>query len=243
VVLRWFLPVAVMLLALSADGSGASAASNGSPSNLSGLALAGVSGSFDEVYQVVGAGGSGTVEVAQKARPGHRPFVTGSGEWSFVYQTHTGFSFQWIEKGSESWNCWRRTDAATWTCSGPGHFEASNGFFLAIQPYIPGVVLDDVEELQQALKTKPSPVKGISLFGSNSTSFGPLRCVKVAAVGLGLPISSCFDVHGILVTQQGGSYWTTVTLARYGSTVLRSAFQLKGTSKSSGRNFELGPII
>lgn len=241
-VLRWIVPVAVMLLAFSADGPSASAASNGSLSTLGDLALAGVSGSFDEVYQVVGPGGSGTVEVAQKASPGHRPFVTGSGEWSFVYQTNLGISSQWIEKGSMSWDCWHPANVASWKCSGPGHFEDTNGFFLAIEPYIPGMVLDDVEELQQALKTKPSPVKGISLFGSNSTSFGPLRCVKVAAVGLGSPISSCFDGHGILVTQQGGSYLTTITLARYRSTVPRSAFQLKGTSKSSGRNFQTVPI-
>jgi hypothetical protein len=71
-----------MLLTLSADVPSAGAASNRSLSSLGALAQAGVSGTFDEVYQVVGPGGiGGTVEVAQEASPGHRPFVTGSGEW------------------------------------------------------------------------------------------------------------------------------------------------------------------
>jgi hypothetical protein len=87
-----------------------------------------------------------------------------------VYQAQAGISSQWIEKGSMSWDCWRTADVATWTCSGPGHFEDANGFGLSIEPYIPGVVLGEVEELQQALKIKPSPVKGTSLFGLSRTS-------------------------------------------------------------------------
>ncbi|MGO8862441.1 MAG: hypothetical protein ACLQRH_17010 [Acidimicrobiales bacterium] len=51
--------------------------------------------------------------------------------------------------------------------------------------------------------------------------------------------TSCLDHAGVMVSQQGGSYWTTITLVRYGSTVPSSAFILKGKSTSSGRKFEL----
>ena len=154
----------------------------------------------------------------------------------------SGISSQWIEKGSMSWDCVRRPEETTWSCSGPGHYEEAKGFFLSTEPYIPGVVLSETNEPQRALKTKPSPVKGTSVFESTSATFGPLRCVRVDESTQGSSISTCFDRRGILVTQQGGSCWTAITLVRYRSTVPHSAFQLKGTSRSSGRNFSLPPV-
>ena len=201
------------------------------------LAKSGASGTFDEVYQVEGPN-RGTIEIAQLVP--QRPFNAGSGRWSFVYQTQTGISSQWIEEGSTSWDCWHFAGVTAWTCSGPGHFELSNGFIGSVEPYIPGLVLGEVTQLQQAGQLKPDPVKSIAFYGSKSTAFGRLRCLRVEATGVGT-VTICLDHRGVLVTQRGGSRWRSITLLRYRSGVPNSAFVLKGKSTSSGQNFAAVP--
>jgi hypothetical protein len=116
-----------------------------------------------------------------------------------------------------------------WTCSGPGSFEPSNGFFLSIIPYIPGVVLDDISAVTDGLKMHQ--VKDVRFLTSTSSRFGPLQCMKAYGT------TSCLDHAGVLVSQRGGSYWTTVTLLQRRASVPASAFTLEGASTSSGRNF------
>ena len=53
----------------------------------------------------------------------------------------------------------------------------SNGFFLAVTPFIPGVVLGDINELTGGLKAHQ--VKGIQFFALMSARFGSLQCMKV----------------------------------------------------------------
>lgn len=199
------------------------------------LARLGVSGTFSAVYAVsqgsLAGSLAGTVEVAQEASPRQRPFTTGPGKWSFLYQSSAGYTLQWIERGPRAWDCRRAAGVTAWTCSGPGQFQPSNGFFLAVTPFIPGVVLGDINELTGGLKAHG--VKGIQFFASMSARFGSLQCMKVDGT------SSCLDHAGVLVSQQGGSYWTTITLLRRSSAVPSSAFVLNGKSTSSGRKFEL----
>jgi hypothetical protein len=153
------------------------------------------------------------------------------GRWSFFYQSQTGASRQWIERGSQAWDCRRGGGATSWTCSGPGQFEDSNGFALSITPYIPDVVLGDISELTNGLQMHQ--VKGgIQFSTSTSSRFGPLQCMKVFGT------TSCLDHAGVLVSQQGGSYWTTISLLQRSRSVPAAAFTLKGTSTSSGRSFE-----
>ncbi|HEX3794333.1 MAG TPA: hypothetical protein VHV57_07520 [Acidimicrobiales bacterium] len=197
------------------------------------LATAGASGRFDEVYHVEGPS-QGTIEIAQIVP--ERGFNAGSGKWSFLYLTKSGISSQWIQMGSKSWDCWHKAEVTTWTCSGPGRFHESNGFIQSVEPFLPGLVIGEVTDLNQASQAKPDPVKHIKFFGTESASFGPLRCVKVDATGFGL-VTSCLDHRGVLVTQEGGSYWTKISLLKYGSRVPDGAFELKGVSTSSGQTF------
>ena len=95
-----------------------------------------------------------------------------------------------------AWDCRRAPTATTWTCSGPGPFEPSNGFFLAVTPFIPGVVLGDVNQLVGGLAAQQ--VKGIRFYRSTSAHFGPLQCMEVDAT------TSCLDHKGVMVSQQGG---------------------------------------
>jgi hypothetical protein len=209
-----------------------------STSSFVALAKVGASGKFDEVYQVEGPS-RGTIEVSQVAP--QQAFNAGSGRWSFVFRSATGISTQWIEMGSSSWDCWHKPGVTKWACSGPGHFQLSNGFILSVEPYIPGLILGEMTQLQQSSKIKPDPVKNIAFYSSKSSRFGPLRCVRVNAMGYGR-VTSCLDRHGVLVTQQGGSYWSKITLLNYRSGVPGSAFRLKGMSTSSGSNFAVPPF-
>jgi hypothetical protein len=228
--------LAVPLISATAAAGGA-ARPQSTPSFVA-LAKVGASGKFDEAYQVEGPG-NGIVEIAQEEL--QQPFNAGTGQWSFVYQTPTGTSSQWIEKGSSSWDCWHQSGVTTWTCSGPGHFQQSNGFILSVEPYIPGLVLDEMSQLQQSSKIKPDPVKSIGFYSSKSTRFGPLRCERVDAMGYGR-VTSCLDRHGVLVTQQGGSYWSKITLLKYRSGIPGSAFRLMGANTSPGSSFVVPPF-
>ncbi len=211
------------------------------PSSFIALTESAISGSFEEIYSVAGPPRSGTVEVAQDAARGVRPFITGPGMWSFVYQTKSGISSQWIEKGPTVWDCWHFSGVTTWTCSGPGSFRAANGVIESVAPYIPGLVLTELQQLQEGLKAKPPLVKHVSFFDSKSAHFGPLRCLRANAVSVGT-VSACFDRHGILVTQHGDlPFWTSITLLRFRSAVPHSAFQLLGPSRSSGSSFTAAP--
>jgi hypothetical protein len=215
----------------SAQAGAASLPSHETVNTFVALDRLGESGTFSAVYAVSQGSLAGTVEVAQEASPRQRPFTTGPGKWSFLYQSLAGYASQWIERGTRAWDCRRAAGVTAWTCSGPGQFQLSNGFFLAVTPFIPGVVLGDINELTGGLKAHQ--VKGIQFFASMSARFGSLQCMKVDGT------SSCLDDAGVLVSQQGGSYWTTITLLRRSSAVPSSAFVLKGRSTSSGRKFEL----
>lgn len=59
----------------------------------------GLTGTYTEVYSVAGAA-NGTVQDFQQAPAGVFPFPTEHGKWSFLFQAQTGFSSQWVEKGS-----------------------------------------------------------------------------------------------------------------------------------------------
>jgi hypothetical protein len=200
------------------------------------LATRGVSGSFSEVYQVSGVEEGGTVHVAQRAPPGHPPFVTGAGSWSFQYQNHAGYSSQWVESGETTSDCWRPPGATQWTCSGPGQFRYVNGYLMAVSPYVPGDVLGAINQLKGALTSKLPQIEKIvakrTLFASTSHRFGPLRCLNVAGN------TTCLDRLGVVVSSSGGKvFGSAVTLLRYSSSAPKSAFSLKGTLPPSGLPF------
>jgi hypothetical protein len=220
------------------SGRPPTASRSGSTESLGDLAMRGVSGSFYEVYRVTGST-DGTVEAAQSAPTGQAPFPTGDGKWSFVYQAKQGFTAQWIEEGPAAWSCWQPVGDETWKCGGPGHYYGANGFALSIEPYIPGIVLDEAT----TLKRPPTQVKHINYYSSSSRSFGPLRCVRVEGTVF-QSTSACFDQHGILVSQVGGGLgaWRTITLLSYRSSVPPSAFELKAKSSSTDVVFPSGPL-
>jgi hypothetical protein len=149
------------------------------------LAARGISGTFSELYQISQGPLSGTVDLAQEGPPGQLPLTKCSGRWSFDYQSKTGPSMQWNERGSCAWDCIHDRGAARWTCSGPGQFEDSNGFFISITPYIPGVVLNDIAEVTNGLETYQA--LGITFSTSTCSRFGSLRCMEV------LSTPSCLD--------------------------------------------------
>jgi len=194
------------------------------------LAARGISGTFSESYQVTQGSIAGRVDLAQEGRAGQLPLTKGPVRWSFVYLAREGPSRQWIERGPRAWDCVRRMAATKWTCSGPGQFEDSNGFAISITPYIPGVVLNNISEVTN--DQEMHQIVSIRLSTSTSPQFGPLQCMEVSGT------TSCLDRAGVLVSQQGGPYWTTVTLLQRDASVPASAFTLKGRSTSSGHKFE-----
>lgn len=213
-------------------GIGSTAASQSRTSVAAFVALAtrGLSGTYTELYRVTGPNG-GTVQVFQQAPSGIFPFTTGHGRWSFRLQAQSGISSQWVEHGSTAWDCWRPVSINAWKCSGPGHFEDSNGFFLSVEPYIPGVVVGDLHQLELGLKEKAPQVKNLVISDMTNPRFGSLRCLEVDG------ITSCIDRAGVLVSQQGGSYWSSITLLRRSTSVPGGAFELVGKSTSSGLHF------
>jgi hypothetical protein len=195
------------------------------------LATRGISGTFSASYQVAQGPLSRTVDLAQEGSSEQLPLTSGAARWSFVYRTPAGHSMQWIERGSRVWDCVRNKGAPKWTCSGPGRFQPSNGFILSTTPYIPGVVFNDIAAVRNGLATHQA--LGIQFFTSTSPRFGPLQCMEA------LGTTSCLDRAGVLVSQEGGPYWTTVTLLRRNASIPASAFTLRGKSTSSGRRFKL----
>jgi hypothetical protein len=196
-----------------------------------------LTGTFSEVYRVTGPS-SGTVTLYQQAPAGVNPVPMGRGGWAFVYLAANGISSQWIEKGATAWDCWQpaTTAKAYWACSGPGHFEEANGFALATQPYIPGVVGGEINALETGLKVRAIQVRGIEVSTVTSLQFGRLRCLHVDG------ITTCIDRSGILVSQRGGTYWTSISLVRRSSSLPPTAFVLFGKSASRGRGFVLPPV-
>lgn len=225
--------LAMMTLVLVPSWS-ASAATPSSPPQTVGsflaLAARGISGTFSESYQATQGSLSGTVDLAQQGPPGQLLLTKGPVRWSFVY-TQAGHSMQWIERGSRAWDCVRGEGAPRWTCSGPGQFQPSNGFALSITPYVPVVVRNDISEVTNGLQTHQD--LGIRFSTSTNSRFGPLQCMEA------LGTTSCLNQAGVLVSQQGGPYWTTVTLLQRSASVPASAFTLRGRSTSSGHKFEL----
>jgi len=221
-------PVVLLSMVLLLQGSSAASAPslNSSVRSFISLAKRGVSGSFFAVYRLSAQVNAGTVTVAQKAQAGHSPFVTRAGVWSFVLQNDAGYSSQWIERGSQAWDCWHAPGEGQWTCTGPGQFRYVNGYLMAISPYVPGEVLGDINQLEGALKSTLAPyraaVKNLAFYGSHSVHFGPLRCIRVTN------ITTCLDRSGVLVNEEQSG--TGVTLLRYSSKVPNSAFTLMGTS-------------
>lgn len=198
------------------------------------LARHGLAGTYTEVYRVSGPS-TGTVRVFQQAPSGEFPFPTGHGKWAFLLQAQTGLSSQWIEEGAASWDCWRTPTSTTWSCSGPGHFEEVNGFFLAVQPFIPGVVSGELNQLQLGLAEKAPQVGNLVISQSTSPRFGALRCLRVDG------ITSCIDRSGVLVSQRGSTYWSSITLLQRKVSVPGRAFTLVGRSTSAGTHFAVVP--
>ena len=196
----------------------------------------GLTGTYTEVYRVTGPSG-GTVRVFQQARSGTFPFTTGPGTWSFLFLAQTGVSSQWIERGPKAWDCWRPATGTTWTCSGPGHFEETNGFFQSVEPYIPGVMMGELNALETGLKEKAPQVENLVVSESTSPQFGPLRCLTADGT------TACIDRSGVLVNQHGGSgYWSNITLVRRIPSVPATAFKTVGKSTSEGKNFTALPL-
>ena len=86
----------------SAQAGAASLPSHETVNTFVALDRLGESGTFSAVYAVSQGSLAGTVEVAQEASPRQRPFTTGPGKWSFLYQSLAGYASQWIEKGNKS---------------------------------------------------------------------------------------------------------------------------------------------
>lgn len=225
--------VGVVLSFIALLGFQALAAASNSKASLASFltqAKHGVSGTFYEIYDVSGPV-SGTVKVAQQDPSGDLPSSTGRGRWSFLFEATSGDSAQWIEHGPRAWDCLRRPGSIEWTCSGPGTFQHSNGFALAITPYIPMMVLSQITAADADLK--PKELETARFNSIASAQFGVLECMTI--VGL----TSCLDRDGVLVSQHGGTYWTNISLELRSSSIPRSAFTLEGKSTSSGREFEL----
>lgn len=197
----------------------------------------GISGTFSETYRLVqGLVTTGTVVISQEAPARGQVLAGGSGTWAFRFSDTAGYASQWIERGSTAWDCWRGPSASRWTCSGPGQFHTVNGYLLAIQPYVPGDIEGDISALASALtKSAPVVVKKIvrqaQLFDSTSATFGALRCLSVDGT------TTCLDRSGVVVSQTGGSFWTSITLVHRSSRVPKSAFVPMAPSSSLGKNF------
>jgi hypothetical protein len=228
------LAVVLGLVLPPSQGSFASDPSSRDKSVHSFLALAdrAVSGTFSELYRISTgeASTSGVVAVAQEATSGQRPFVTGPGTWSFLYENEAGYSSQWIEKGSTAWDCWRPPGANVWTCSGPGSFRYVNGFLMAVAPYVPGQFIGESNQLTAAFnfqmpglkKAAQKVIAAITFSRKRNTHFGLLDCMKADAY------TTCLDSSGVVVSQHSGTQ--TITLLRHSATVPASAFKLQGTT-------------
>ncbi len=195
--------------------------------------------SFTAWYQITGTR-TGIVEVAQRKPP---PSLNpGSGTWSYVFEAQSGFSSQWVQRGLSSWDCWRAFGIPAWSCSGPGTYHGSIGYALSVEPFIP---LDIRSQGWLFLEARQpgNEVEHVSTFPSHSSHFGDLDCLKVAAKFLGSPVTMCIDRNGVLVSEHGwpDDYFSGVELLRYSPSVRPSAFQLKGTSNSSGTSFQMIP--
>lgn len=199
------------------------------------LAERGLSGSFSEVYELPQFPGGGMVTVAQSAPPGERPFVTGPGTWSFVYENEAGYASQWIERGQTAWDCWHPPGVSQWTCSGPGQFRDVNGYLMAISPFVPGEIQGDINALEGALTSKMPQIKKLvekrTFFASHSPQFGPLKCMKVVGATV------CLDRFGVVVSGGGGAFGYSVTLVSHSSLAPKSAFTLNGSIPASGQTF------
>lgn len=229
------LSVAIGLIApLGIPFAAASQQSQSSVSTFMASARHGLTGTYTEVYRVTGPNG-GTVSVFQQAHSGEFPFTTGPGRWSFLFQAQSGISSQWIEHGSTSWDCWRPATDTTWSCSGPGHFEETNGFFQSVEPYIPGVMMGELNQLQTGIKERAPEVKNLVISESSSPQFGPLRCLTADGT------TACIDRTGVLVNQHGSGYWSSIMLVRRSPLVPATAFNLVSKSTSDGKNFTAVP--
>jgi hypothetical protein len=230
------LAVVLCLVVAPSEASSASSVSSQRGSIISFLTLAdrALSGTFSEVYRIstgrVQTGG--VVAVAQKAAAGQEPFVTGRGTWSFVYQNQAGYSSQWIEGGPTTWDCWRPPGAPEWTCSGPGIFDYVNGYLMAIEPYVPGQLIGEENELKGALHYQARPFKktaqkiiaAITFSRTRSPHFGSLRCMEAAGY------TTCLDSAGVMVSQRSGP--EVITLLHYSSNAPPAAFKLEGAVAS-----------
>ncbi|MGO9559891.1 MAG: hypothetical protein ACLPQS_17615 [Acidimicrobiales bacterium] len=213
------------------------------------LAERGAGGTFSATYRVVGDAspfgvGTGLVTVAQRAAAGHTPFLDGIGqdsvgEWSYRLSFSSGSEYQWIENGGTAEDCWgtRRAQSA---CYGPSLFEPSNGFFIAIAPYLPGGALQSIKEIAD---------RGLPYGSNHTTTFkepgneatGPLMCLRDrTSDGIG---TWCLTRSGFFAGFDGsgnvGSMgFSPVSLVSKATTAPEDDFQPVGRLKSG---FELPP--
>ncbi|MHB8246419.1 MAG: hypothetical protein ACYDGN_13940 [Acidimicrobiales bacterium] len=150
------------------------------------LATKGAEGTFFASYRIVARGspfgvGTGIVAVAQRAAAGRDPFLNigqrSVGEWSYNLAFSHGwhYHYQWIENGGMAQDCWGPSTRLT--CYGPSRFEPSNGFAISITPYVPGVLL---QMLQQVASGGPgNGPRHTTIFeeAGNSTT-GKLTCLR-----------------------------------------------------------------
>jgi len=208
----------------------------------------GTEGSFSASYRVVSDGspfgdGGGLVEVAQRSAPDRTPWPEGGGQssvgkWSYRLTFDSGWDYQWIETGDEAADCWKSPNHPAWVCRGPGLIEPSNGFFIAVSPFLPGDMLQNIKAVADG---------GISDRANHLTIFtepgkpelGPLTCLRDQAgdqTGTWCLTKSGFFADFIGSGNIDSITLSPVTLLTHASTAMPVDFQPAGRLRSG---FEL----
>ena len=219
------------------------------PAEFLALAKSGSDGTFEAIYHVSGGpSGSGTVVVAQRAavRSTAWPDRAGSA-WSYRFIATNGAGAQWIEQGTTARDCWRKTGATAWTCSGPGSYEASNGFDIATLAFIPGTVLQEIRDVVDDSGLPYGDRQRIRTYSMTNRVFGMLSCLHVTGSGVVPtgPTTFCLDSRGVLVSVKGTAGglldWPTVKLLSRSTTAPASDFVPLAKSSTPHGRFELPP--
>jgi hypothetical protein len=237
--------------AVGASGGRRPATATLTPAGFLAKARGGEEGTFQARYRIssgpnprnawIMGMGPGTVMVAQRAAAGSSIVVGRTGTWSYLYRGTHGPE-QWIERGSTVWDC--ASYGKGLECSGPGTFFPSNGFFLAVQPFVPASAIEDIAGTVGAAGSAPKSGSGVRFFSEPDRAFGTLSCMTTP-----VPISQtfCLDSRGVLVSYLNpvdveGMRWMKVSLVSWSPAVPGSDFRLLAKSHSSGRFLELPPI-
>ena len=180
------------------------------------LAEAGIHGTFEATYRVVGNPGAegpnanGTVVVAQRAGAHTSAWPDGAGEWSYRLESVNGWGFQWIEHGLTAEDCWRTPTERAWRCTGPGTYEGSNGFVISTWAFVPATAVAAISN-----GIGPSAVSlHLQTYREARSANGPLVCLRRASSSGNE--SWCLTTAGRLASEKGvGAVffdWPLITL-------------------------------